>query len=77
MKQDNGWRNYNDDNGARVLIEFDKLAIVNTDITFNITAGGDATDTSDYGTVASTVTIPANSTSEVEIDVVVVDDTLR
>jgi len=76
LETGNGWRNYNDDNGARVLVEFDKLAIVNTDITFNITAGGDATDTTDYGTVASTVTIPANSTSEVEIDVVVVDDTL-
>ncbi len=71
-----GWSNRSDENSERVLVEFDKLAIVNTDITFNITAGGDATDTTDYGTVASTVTIPANSTSEVEIDVVVVDDTL-
>ena len=69
-----GWRNQTDEDGARLLVEFDKLTILDQDITFNITTGGGAESGIDYEAVASEITIPANSTTEVQIAITTIDD---
>ena len=69
-----GWRNQADSNGARLLVEFDKLTILEQDITFNITPGGSAESEIDYQAVASEITIPAFSTTEVQIAIATFDD---
>ena len=58
-----GWRNFNYNNGGRILLEFDNNVTAASDITFDVAATGDATQDTDYTLSAGTITILANESS--------------
>ena len=68
------WSNQPDTTGDQLIVEFDQLALVNTDIDFNIELSGTAAQSDDYGSVTTSIRIPANSTSEISIPIETLDD---
>ena len=49
--------------GAYILLEYDNNVTATSDITFSVTATGDATENTDYSLTAGTITINANSST--------------